>query len=138
MTPLKIINMPDGNILHSIKKDDHGFLGFGECYFSYVNYEAIKGWKRHKKMTLNLTVPFGEIKFVIYDDRKESISNGLFQEVILSPSNYHRLTIPPQCWFGFQGLNKNGNLLLNVADIVHDPKEVDRKTINEFDFDWSK
>jgi len=137
-TPLKIIELPNGNVLQSIKKDDIGFCGFGECYFSYVNYDAIKAWKRHKKMTLNLTVPIGKIKFVIYDDRKESFTNGLYQEIILTLSNYHRLTIPPKCWFGFQGLDKKENLLLNVANIVHDPEEVDRKMINEFDFDWSK
>jgi dTDP-4-dehydrorhamnose 3,5-epimerase len=40
-------------------------------------------------------------------------------------------------WMGFQGLSSNGSMLLNIANIVHDPEEVDRKDINEIEFDWS-
>ena len=35
-------------------------------------------------MTLNLSVPVGEIKFVLYDDRKNSKTFGEFDEINLS------------------------------------------------------
>ena len=66
LTPLKIISNPKGDIFKVIKKNDAGFVSFGEVYFSTVNKNEIKGWKKHRKMTLNIVVPIGEIKFVIF------------------------------------------------------------------------
>ena len=67
LSPLKIIENPLGNIFHVMKSSDLGFMGFNEAYFSTINYNQIKPWKKHLKMTLNLIVPVGEIRFVLYD-----------------------------------------------------------------------
>ena len=111
LTPLKIIDNDDGNVLHALKENDSGYLGFSEAYFSEVNSGSIKAWKQHRKMTLNIVVPVGEIKFVIFDNRFDE--TGVFQEIILSQQNYFRLTIPPMVWLGFQGVSSNKSLLLN-------------------------
>ena len=103
ITPLDIIDTPGGNVMHAMKESSAGYLGFGEVYFSQVDKGIIKAWKRHKKMTLNLVVPVGKIRFVLFDNRK--LTNGRFQEVIISKDNYCRLTIPPMVWLGFQGLS---------------------------------
>lgn len=123
ITPLKQISHPKGDILHGLKKTDPGFVDFGEAYFSSIKQGDIKAWKRHSRMTLNLIVPEGEVKFVLYDDRENSKTAGKFQEMILSKNNYNRLTIPPKIWMGFQGIGPGLNLLLNIADIEHDPNE---------------
>jgi len=135
VTRLEIVDTPGGNVMHGMKVTSAGFAGFGEAYFSQIDNNAIKAWKRHKKMTLNLMVPVGEIKFVLFDDRDES--NVRFQEVIISKNNYCRLTVPPMVWMGFQGLAKEGSMLLNIADIEHDPDEVDRLKIDNLNYDWS-
>jgi len=137
LTPLKIINVQGGDVLHAMKCGDSGFSGFGEVYISMVELGAIKAWKRHRIMTLNLLVPVGTIRIVLFDNRNDSFSRENYQEVILSRKNYYRLTVPPKVWFGFQGIEKGYNLLLNVTDIIHDSDEVDRKEINEIEFDWS-
>ena len=69
VTPLKIIDTVGGNVMHAMKDNDIGYAGFGEAYFSIIGFNAIKAWKRHKEMTLNIVVPHGEIKFVLFDDR---------------------------------------------------------------------
>ena len=135
ITPLDIIKVNKGDVMHAMKSDDPGFSGFGEAYFSVVSYNAIKAWKRHHEMTLNLVVPVGKIRFVLFDDRK--VSNTQFQEVIISKDNYCRLTVPPMVWIGFQGLSDNGSMLLNIADIEHNPHEVDKKNIDQIEFNWS-
>ena len=135
LTPLNKICHPKGDILHGMKKCDEGFTGFGEAYFSTINNGEIKGWNRHKKMTLNLIVPVGEVTFVIYDDREKSKTKGIFYKIDLSPSNYKRLTVPPGLWFGFRGISEGMNFICNVADIPHDPDEVLRKELNEIE--WS-
>lgn len=134
LTSLKIIDTPGGNVLHAMKKSDDGFLGFGEAYFSQVEYNVIKAWKCHKEMTLNLIVPVGKIKFVLFDFNNDA--NNQFKEYTLSRDNYFRLTIPPKVWVGFKGLSETGSMLLNIANIKHDPDEVERKDINEIVYDW--
>jgi len=137
LTPQKIVSVEGGNVLHAMKRDDPGYTGFGEAYFSRVESQAIKAWKRHRKMTLNLVVPVGLIRFIIVDDRNEKAAKPHYQEVILSKDNYNRLSVPPMVWVGFQGLSKGNAMLLNIASIPHDPDESDSKDINEIEFDWS-
>jgi dTDP-4-dehydrorhamnose 3,5-epimerase len=134
ITPLEIINVTDGNVLHGMKAFEESFCGFGEAYFSEINHNAVKAWKRHKEMTLNLIVPIGEIRFVLFDDR--SGFNNMFQEVTISKDNYCRLTVPPMVWIGFQGMSKSTSMLLNIANIEHNPEEADIKDIKDIEFKW--
>ncbi|MCH9711770.1 MAG: WxcM-like domain-containing protein [Proteobacteria bacterium] len=131
---LDVIDTPGGNVMHAMKKTSVGYMDFGEAYFSQVDEGAIKAWKRHKNMILNLVVPTGKIKFVLFDDRE--VSNNQFQEVTISRENYCRLTIPPMVWVGFQGMT-SGSMLLNIASIEHDPLEVDRLAIDKINYNWS-
>ncbi|MCW8899131.1 MAG: dTDP-4-dehydrorhamnose 3,5-epimerase [Gammaproteobacteria bacterium] len=135
ITPLKIINVPGGDVFHAMKKNDSGFAGFGEAYFSTIEPGIIKAWKRHQNMTLNLIVPHGKIRFIIFDDR--ATDTGKVQEIILSRDNYCRLTVPPMVWMGFQGVATENSMLLNIASLSHDPEESDKKEISEIIFDWS-
>ena len=138
LTPLDIIKHPSGNILHGIKSSEASFVGFGEAYFSKLDSKAIKGWKLHKKMTLNLVVPIGSVRFILLDNRSERDNTGQFQEVILDEkSNYSRLTIPPMIWVGFQGISQTTSLVLNLANIEHSTEEIKRKELEDIKFNWS-
>lgn len=136
LTPLKVIGVSGGDVLHAMKNKDIGFIDFGEAYFSEVEPGRVKAWKRHTKMTLNLVVPIGGIKFVLFDDRMDD-NETQFQEMVLSRDNYMRLTVPPMVWVGFQGMSEYNSLLLNISDIPHDPNEMDKKSIEEIEFNWS-
>ena len=138
VSPLKQIENPKGYILHAMKIGSEGFLGFGEAYFSSVNKGEIKGWKKHQEMTLNLIVPTGEIRFVIYDDREHSLTNNQVFDINLSRDNYYRLTVPPGLWLGFQGVSADTNLLLNIANIEHNPDESINLPLEEIKFDWDR
>ena len=113
-----------------MKKSDNGFDGFGEAYFSTIYKNDIKGWKKHTEMTLNLVVPIGEIEFVIYNDESKKFFNTR-----LSQNKYQRLTIKPNLWVAFRGL-EDYNLLLNLASIEHDPGEAKNLDINEIQYEW--
>ncbi len=130
LTPLKKIHHPKGDIYHAMKKSDHGYNGFGEVYFSTINKDDIKGWKKHLKMTLNIIVPIGKIKFVVYDIKTKEF----FSEVI-SSRNYQRLTISPGLWVAFQGM-QNENILLNIASTEHDPSEEENLTLDQIEYAW--
>lgn len=137
ITPLKRINHSKGDVLHAIKCSDPGFYGFGETYFSTIHFADTKPWKKHLRMTLNFVVPVGNIRFVIYDDRKDSNTKGCFFDITLGEANYQRITIPPNVWVAFSGIGTHLNLLLNVADLEHDPTEVERKeSLNDIIYEW--
>ncbi len=132
-SPLTRISVSGGDVWHAMKSGDSGFKGFGEAYFSWIEKGVIKAWKKHERMTLNLVVPVGEVRFVFV--REDSLKN--FREEIIGVSRYVRLTVPPGIWFGFQGLAKPQSLVLNIADFPHDPDEVFRRELNEIKYDWS-
>lgn len=138
VTPLKVVEVSGGDVLHAMKCEDPGFQGFGEAYFSIVERGAVKAWKRHHDMTMNLVVPVGSIRFVMYDERPDSATFGNHQVVELSRNNYARLTIPCMVWFGMQGQSDEINILLNIANIMHDYRECERKDVDEIKYSWGE
>ena len=136
-TKLNIIPSEEGSVMHALKFSDKGYFGFKEIYFSTVKKDSIKAWKRHKEMTLNLVVPVGSIRFVFAENNNETNSYD-FQQFVLNKENYSRLTVPSNIWFGFQGLDEGLNLVANIANMTHDPSEIERLDLNRIKYDWNK
>ena len=61
------------------------FKSFGEIYFSTIYKDVIKAWHLHKEATLNYACVSGEVKLVLYDDRTESDSRGIYEEIFSLP-----------------------------------------------------
>lgn len=137
VTPQLRISNPNGDIFRGMKSSDLGYAGFGEAYFSTVHFGSIKGWKRHRSATLNLLVPVGLIRFVIFDDRVDSQAAGQFSQFVIGGENHSRLTICPGLWVAFTGLSPDLNMLLNISSEVHDPNEADNVEIDSILFNWS-
>ena len=137
VTPQREIETPGGNVFHAMKAGDPGFQGFGEAYFSTLEPNYIKPWKRHNRMTLNLLVPVGRIRFVLFDDRPKSPTYQEYQIVTLDKiDHYARLTVPPGVWMAFQSRSEQTSWLINIADFLHDPLEADRLNLGDIFFNW--
>lgn len=132
LSELKQIKTEGGAILKVLKSSDLDFSDFGEAYFSMISKNAIRGWKRHKKMTMNLVVPLGRVHFVFADDKE---SETKFTSHTLSNANYSRITVLPGTWFAFQGL-EDLNLILNIANIEHDDSEVEQISLESMTYQW--
>ena len=102
-----------------INKNDKNYLKFGEVYFSWIKKNNFKGWKLHKKMHMNLTVPVGSVKFTFFDKKsKEKIT------YILSEKKFGILYVPPKIWFAFENMSKKkDSLVVNFSNIIHDKNE---------------
>jgi len=124
----KIIN-PLGNIIKIINKNNEGYVGFSEAYFSEIKKNCIKAWKYHKKMSLNLFVTQGKVKFVFFDNKKS------FYKIELSEYDCKQVFVKPKVWFGFKGLGKK-NKILNFANIIHNTSEIKRKRKEDIFFKW--
>ena len=129
ITPLKKINLEDGDVLHALKASEDEFHGFKEAYFSTIKRNKIKAWKRHLLMTMNLIIPVGKVQFNFYDNNKNLLKN-----TIVGEDNYCRITVPPMIWFGFKGLSSHTSYILNISDEIHNPSEVEREPLSFLNF----
>ena len=137
--PLRRIPDERGTILHMMRNTDPHFQQFGEIYFSTVYPGVIKGWHRHKEMTLNYAVPFGRIKLVLYDERDKSPTKGELMEIFLGPDNYSLVIMPPDVWNGFKGMSEPYAIVANCCTHAHDPTRSARLDPhkNHIPYDWS-
>ena len=132
---VKLKELPDerGKIMHMLRCDDAHFEKFGEIYFSVVYPGVVKGWHKHRQMTLNYAVPAGMIKLVLYDDRDNSSTKGEVEELFIGEDNYCLVKIPPEVWNGFKGIRTKPAIVANCATLPHDPEEIIR--LDPFDND---
>jgi dTDP-4-dehydrorhamnose 3,5-epimerase len=139
VVPLRRIPDERGTIMHMLRASDPHFIQFGEIYFSTVYREVVKGWHRHREMTLNYACVFGRIKLVLYDDREDSPTRGDLQEIFLGPENHALVVIPPEVWNGFKGMSDPFAIVANCCTHAHDPSRSSR--LDPFDnhipYDWA-
>jgi dTDP-4-dehydrorhamnose 3,5-epimerase len=139
LTPLRQIFDERGKVMHMLREDSAVFSRFGEIYFSCTHPGAVKAWHLHKEMTLNYAVIYGEIKFVLYDDRENSPTRGEVQELFISPENYQLVTVPPLIWNGFKGVGNQTAIVANCATMPHSPTEIERRPASDrgIPYDWA-
>ena len=125
----KVVKLPEGDILRVLKNNEIKKWNFAEAYFSKIKFGKVKAWKCHSKMTINVVVPKGKVRFVFY-------SNKNFRSILIGEKYYLRLTIPPKIWFGFKGMSKPESIILSLTNIEHTAKEVLRIKKNKIRFNW--
>jgi len=124
---INIIENPKGSIYHALKFSDEEFNGFGEAYFTTINFNETKGWKFHKKMIMNLIVPFGNVRFNFIHE-----GSSTCEAIIIGEDNYKRLTVYPGVWMSFTGLNETKNIILNISNIEHNSSEAINLPLDHF------
>src|SRR5208282_5972821 len=115
--PLRRIPDERGTIFHVLRRSDPHFIEFGEIYVSSIYGGAVKGWHRHRDMTLRYACVHGRVKCVVFDDRDGSSTRGGLMEVFLGPDSYNLLVVPPETWNGFKGLD-GCSLVVNACTHV--------------------
>ena len=137
--PLRRIPDERGTIFHMLRRTDPHFKEFGEIYFSSIYPGVIKGWHRHREMTLHYACIHGRIKLVLYDDRAASPTRGNLLEAFLGEDNYALVIIPPEVWNGFKGMSAPFALVANCATHPHDPARSERMDPfqNHIPYDWA-
>ena len=138
ITKLKIISDDRGKVMHMLRTDSPAFKEFGEIYFSTIYQGKIKGWHLHKESSLNYVCIKGKVRLTLFDDRPGSKSKNEIQEIILSPREYNLITIPPNIWNGFKGLDKDESIIANCLTLPHNEKEMVRKSPDDryFNYKW--
>jgi dTDP-4-dehydrorhamnose 3,5-epimerase len=140
VVPLARIPDERGAVFHMLKRTDPHFLEFGEIYFSTVYRDAVKGWHRHREMTLNYACVAGRIKLVLYDERDGSPTRGQLMELFIGEDRYALVQIPPGVWNGFKGMSAPCAMVANCCTHPHDPSRSERLDPHEnhIPYDWAR
>lgn len=126
VVPLRRIPDERGTIMHMLRATDDHFRSFGEIYFTTIYRDVVKGWHRHRDMTLNYACVHGRVKVVVFDDRPESPTRGSLMEIFLGPDAHALVVIPPGLWNGMKGMSDPHALVANCASHTHDPARTER------------
>jgi dTDP-4-dehydrorhamnose 3,5-epimerase len=132
LTPLKRIEGAAGDVLHGLKASAPGYAGFGEAYFSEIHEGAVKSWRRHSRVTVNLIVPVGQVRFAVHDEAQQQTEGY----ELGARRNYARLTIAPGIWFAFKGAGPGSSLILSIIDREHDPAESESRELATIPYSW--
>ncbi len=115
-----------GAVSHMLRCSDPHFIHFGEIYFSTINLGVTKAWKNHKTVTANYACIYGEVRFVMYDERDTSSTRGNLVEINIGPDNYSLIVVPPGVWNGFHGFGKPFSIVASCSTEVYNPDEFER------------
>ena len=124
--PLRRIPDERGTIMHMLRDTDPHFTAFGEIYFSTVYHGVVKGWHRHREMTLNYACIHGRIKLVLFDERDGSPTAASSWRSSSAPTTTRSSIIPPGVWNGFKGMSDPHAIVANCCTHAHDPSRSER------------
>ena len=137
---IKKIKNNKGDIFKILSRSNKEFSSFGECYISEVKPNQIKAWRYHKINSQKMIVIDGKCLFVLFDQRKNSLTNGqIIKFKISSKNNLSMLIIPKKIWYGFKCLGIKKAKILNITNKIYNNSEILRKEINdnEVPFKWN-
>lgn len=130
LTKTKILKDLKGKVI-KITSDRNKIFNTKEIYLTSIKYNKIKAWKKHKIMKCYLTVIEGKMKIVIFDRNKKKILDK-----VMDSEKINQITIPPNYWFGFQGVSKKETLILNLANTKHKASEQLKKNLSFINYGW--
>lgn len=131
LSPLSRMGNEHGSVFRMLRVTDPVFRRFGEIYFSLVPPRIVKDWRLHRSLTMNLAVPLGSVRFVLFDPREESPTLGTTFECVLGDDNYQLLTVPNGIWMSFGNMTDSPALVANCATEPHDPDEIVRRSLDD-------
>ena len=122
-----------------LRSTDEHFIEFGEIYFSTIYPDVVKGWHKHREMTLNYACIYGRIKLVLYDGREGSRTEGVAAGDLPGARQPFARGDRPGIWTGFKGMSQPFAIVANCCTHPHDPARTTRLDPydNDIPYDWA-
>tara|TARA_B100002019_G_C21128884_1_gene527208 strand:+ start:122 stop:583 length:462 start_codon:yes stop_codon:yes gene_type:complete len=133
---LKVIHTKKGLLRKVLDKNDKNFFGFGEAYISEINFNEVKGWKKHRNKISNFVVVHGTVKFVAWHPKKPTIFESFILNVSNKDNQYSRLCIRENIWFAFKGMENPVSRILNISNICNEDVVSDSLDIDSVKYIW--
>ena len=140
--PGKVLSDERGRLGEIMRADDPWFEKFGQVYFTTTYPGVVKAWHFHKKQTDHFYVIKGTVKVALYDERKDSPTHGVVNEVYLGEHCPGLLRIPPGIQHGWMCVGQTESYILNVVSEMYDYAEPDEFRTDPHDnhipYDWER
>jgi dTDP-4-dehydrorhamnose 3,5-epimerase len=95
-------------------------------YFVTIRPGVIKGWALHRLHSDRYFIIQGEMEVLLYDDRPDSPTRGVFAKVYLTHLRRRLMTIPPGVWHADHNVGQSDVLLANYPTQPYDHKNPDK------------
>ncbi|UCC69862.1 MAG: dTDP-4-dehydrorhamnose 3,5-epimerase family protein [Armatimonadota bacterium] len=136
--------LPDerGAVTEILRSDDPEYSRFGQVYMTTTYPGAVKAWHYHERQTDMICCVSGEIKLALYDDRQDSQTRGLVNEIFLGDSNRLLVKVPSSIHHGWKCVGERVALIINTPDQVYQYDSPDEHRIaphdNDIPYDWAR
>ncbi|MCK4913171.1 MAG: dTDP-4-dehydrorhamnose 3,5-epimerase family protein [Planctomycetes bacterium] len=136
--------IPDerGRLGEIMRADDPWFEKFGQVYFTTTYPRVVKAWHYHKKQTDHFYVAKGMIKIALYDERKDSSTYGIVNEIYLGEHCPGLVRIPPGVQHGWMCVSDSEAYIVNVVSEMYNYAEPDEFRTdphdNDIPYDWTR
>lgn len=114
ITTLKLVPNEKGRLMEVQRRDDAHYPGFGQVYVTQSFPGVVKAWYRHRVQVDQIAAITGKVKLVLYDDRPDSASHGVVEEIVLGEPEPSLVLIPPGIWHGFKAIGETSAFLLHL------------------------
>jgi dTDP-4-dehydrorhamnose 3,5-epimerase len=131
--PLKLVPNERGRLMEVQRCDEADFPGFGQVYVTQTFAGVVKAWYRHRDQIDQIASISGLMKVALYDDREESSTRGVLQEIYIGELAPRLVRIPAGVWHGFKAVGESSAFLLhlNVEPYHPDAPDEDRLPSND-------
>ncbi len=136
--------MPDerGRLGEIFRADDPWFEKFGQVYFTTTYPGVVKAWHYHKKQTDHFYVIKGMVKIALYDQREDSSTHGVVNELYLGEHCPGLLRIPPGVMHGWMCVSQNEAYIVNIVSEMYNYDDPDEFRAdpheNNIPYDWTR
>jgi dTDP-4-dehydrorhamnose 3,5-epimerase len=122
---LRVIPDERGRLMEILREDDPLFKKFGQVYMTTTYPGVIKGWHYHKKQEDNITVIWGMLKIVLYDNRPDSPTKGEVNEFFAGEYNPILVHVPVGILHGWKCISEKEAIVINTVTEAYDYKNPD-------------
>ena len=137
---LKPILDERGYLQECFRSDWPMFKKFGQAYITIAFPNVVKAWHSHKIQTDNMICINGNAKLVLSDNRKDSSTYRMINELFFGEKNPLLISIPPNIWHGFKAIGSKKIIVLNVPTELYNYDEPDEYRLpydtDEIPYDW--
>jgi dTDP-4-dehydrorhamnose 3,5-epimerase len=137
---LRVIPDERGRLMEILRSDDPLFQKFGQVYMTTTYPGVIKAWHYHKRQHDNVTVVFGMLKLVLFDNREQSPTHGELNEFFFGEHNPLLIHIPAGVYHGWKCISRDEAIAVNCVSEAYDYNNPDeyRLPYNSPDipYDW--
>ena len=138
--PVKVLPDERGRLAEIMRADDDWFEKFGQVYYTTTYPGVVKAWHHHKKQTDHFCVIKGMLKIALYDQREDSPTYRVVNELYAGEHCPVLLRIPPGVLHGWMCVGEAEAYVINVVSEMYNYNEPDEFRVdphdNDIPYEW--